>query len=290
MTHRRIAFCLGLFLLALFSTRAGTLAQFRTAFGDVEVELYDQDKPATVQNFMRYVQSGRYQNEFAHRLVPSFVVQGGGFGVTNRGTTNAQIYAITTYPPITNEFGVGRRFSNVFGTIAMAKSGGDTNSATSQWFFNLTNNSFLDAPDTNDFFVVFGHVVKGTNVLNILNTFQNYNGSQQSNLVANVDPLLNYYFYPNFQTCPLLHPVFADTNLLFLDITLLQVAIKPVAGGGREISWNSATGMTNVVEFTTNLPPVWRTLLSTNGTGSTIKVTDSSTNNASRFYRVRVGF
>ena len=289
MTHRRIALCLVLCLLAQVSGQAGTLAQFRTVFGDVEVELYDQDKPATVQNFIRYVQSGRYQNEFAHRLLPGFVVQGGGFAVTNRGTTNAQIYAITTYQPITNEFGVGRRFSNVFGTIAMAKLGGDTNSATSQWFFNLANNSFLDAPDTNDFFVVFGHVVKGTNVLNILNTFQNYNGSQQSNLVANVDPLLNYYFYPNFQTCPLLYPVFADTNLLFLDITLLQVAIKPV-GGGREISWNSAAGMTNTVEFTTNLPPVWRTLVSTNGTGSTIKVTDPSANNASRFYRVHVAF
>src|SRR5260370_35820563 len=191
MTHRRIALCLVLCLLAQVSGQAGTLAQFRTVFGDVEVELYDQDKPATVQNFIRYVQSGRYQNEFAHRLLPSFVLQGGGFIITNRFTTNAQIFAIPAYPPITNEFGVGRRFSNLFGTIAMAKLGGDTNSATSQWFFNLANNSFLDAPDTNDFFVVFGHVVKRTNVLNILNTFQNYNGSHHSNLVANLHPLLN---------------------------------------------------------------------------------------------------
>jgi len=175
----------GIFLaliLSLLSVRAGTLVQFRTTFGDIEVELYDQDKPVTVQNFTHYVQSGRYLNEISHRLVQGFVLQGGGFTLT----TNI-VSAIPTYPPITNEFGVGRQFSNVYGTIAMAKLGGYTNSATSQWFFNLASNTFLDAPNTNNFFVVFGHVIKGTNVLNIFNNFQNYNGSQTSNIVADID-------------------------------------------------------------------------------------------------------
>src|SRR3989442_5770689 len=95
-----------LLFLSVFSAHAGTLAQFRTVFGDIEVELYDQDKPVTVQNFIRYVQSGRYQNEFSHRLRPGFVVQGGGFSVTNRGTTNAAVAAISTFPTIVNEFGV----------------------------------------------------------------------------------------------------------------------------------------------------------------------------------------
>ncbi len=172
--------------------------QFRTVFGDVEVELYDQDKPVTVQNFLNYIESGRYQNEIAHRLVPGFVLQGGGFTLSNN-----VIGQVSTLAPITNEFGVGRQFSNVYGTIAMAKLGGNTNSATSQWFFNLTNNAFLDAPDANDFFVVFGHVIAGTNVLNIFNAFQNYTGTQQSNLVANIDANLNYAYYPNFASCPL---------------------------------------------------------------------------------------
>src|SRR5215468_2909713 len=95
---------------------AGTLAQFRTPLGDIEVELYDQDKPVTVRNFIRYVQSGAYQNEFAHRLEPGFVLQGGGFIITNRGTTNAAIVPVPAYPPITNEFDVGTRYSNVYGT------------------------------------------------------------------------------------------------------------------------------------------------------------------------------
>src|SRR5262249_30833751 len=154
-------------------------------------------------------------------------------------------------------------FSNVYGTIAMAKLGGDTNSATSQWFFNFGDNSFLDAADSNNFFVVFGHIIKGTNVLNIFNHFQVWNGTQSSNLV------LHQYYAPPFDDLPLLFPIVADTNFVFVDITLLQVAVKTVAGG-KEVSWNSATGLTNVVEFTTNFPPSWNTLVRTNGTGSRI--------------------
>src|SRR6516164_3825691 len=116
MSNRLIACLFAAFIFALSHVQAGTLAQFRTVFGDIEVELYDQDKPVTVQNFIRYVQSGRYTNEFSHRLQPGFVLQGGGFTLY----TNT-ISAIPTYPPITNEFNVGRPFSNIYGTIAMAK-------------------------------------------------------------------------------------------------------------------------------------------------------------------------
>jgi len=278
---RTVCFFVALFF-CISSVRAGTLVQFRTTFGDIEVELYDQDKPVTVQNFLNYLKSGRYQNEFAHRLIPNFVIQGGGFTLT----TNT-ISVVPTFPPITNEFGVGRQFSNAFGTIAMAKLGGDTNSATSQWFFNLTNNSSLDAPDTNNFFVVFGYVIAGTNVLNTFNTFQTFNGTQSSNVVVNIDPNLNFVYFPNFETCPLRFPVFTQTNFIFMDISLLQIAIQPAAGGGEQISWNSATGLTNIVEFTTNFPPIWNTLITTNGTGARMTVTDSAIV-PSRFYRVRV--
>ncbi len=176
MNGSRLRFLVACWLASAAACAAGTLAQFRTVFGDIEVELYDRDKPVTVQNFIRYVENGAYQNEFAHRLVPGFVIQGGGFTITNRGTTNAQFVAVPSFPAITNEFGVGRPFSNVFGTIAMAKLGGNTNSATSQWFFNLADNTFLDANDTNNLFVVFGHVVRGTNVLSIYNSFVNWSG------------------------------------------------------------------------------------------------------------------
>jgi cyclophilin family peptidyl-prolyl cis-trans isomerase len=263
-----------LFTSGLNSLFAGTLVQFRTAYGDMELELYDQDKPVTVQNFLRYIQSGRYENEFAHRLVPGFVIQGGGYTLVSN-----LVSQVPAYPPITNEFGVGRRFSNVYGTIAMAKLGGDTNSATSQWFINFTNNSFLDAADTNNYFVVFGHVIHGTNVLNLLNSFQYWNGTQTSNLVYN-------WGGPPFDTLPLRYPSLVASNFVFVDITALQVAIQPAAGGGEQISWNSATGLTNIVEYTTNLP-AWTTLAVTNGTGARMTVVDSS-GAPKRFYRVRV--
>ena len=268
-------------LLSSLSGFGGTLVQFRTLFGDIEAELYDQDKPITVQNFIRYVQNGSYQNNFAHRLVPGFVVQGGGFTVTNRGSTNWLPMDIATFPPIKNEFSVGRRFSNVYGTIAMAKLGGDTNSATSQWFFNLVNNTFLDAADKNNLFVVFGHTIGGTNVLNILNRFQVFTGTQTTNLVA------HQIYAPPFDDLPLLRPILNDTNFVFFDISLLQVSITANPTGGRQISWNSAVGKTNVIEFTTNLPPAWNTLVRTNGTGNRMSVVDAPPAGF-RFYRVRV--
>src|SRR6266536_3595947 len=166
-------------LLVLFSVPAGagTLAQFRTILGDFEVELYDQDKPVSVRNFIRYVQSGAYTNMFLHRCLPGFVVQGGGFGTTNRWTTDllAVIHDVPSFGTITNEFNIGTRLSNIYGTIAMAKAGGDPNSASSQWFFNLGDNS-ANLDNQNGGFTVFGHLVRGTNVLNIFNTVSQGNG------------------------------------------------------------------------------------------------------------------
>jgi cyclophilin family peptidyl-prolyl cis-trans isomerase len=262
--------------------RGGALVQFRTVFGDIEVELYDSDKPVTVQNFIRYIQSGRYANEFSHRLVPGFILQGGGFTLT----TNT-ISAVPTYPPITNEFNVGKFYSNVFGTIAMAKTS-DPNSATSQFFFNLADNSAsLDNTNNSGGFTVFGHAVAGTNVLNVFNNFENYSGTNTSNLIVSLTGIYPFsLFGQNFAACPLLYLPLVQTNFVFIDITLLQVAIQPVAGG-REISWNSATGLTNYVEFTTNFPPVWNTLATTNGTGARMSVMDAAAD-PKRFYRVRV--
>lgn len=268
---------------------SGTLAQFRTAFGDIEIELYDQDKPVTVQNFIRYVQSGAYENGFAHRLVPNFIIQGGGYTITNRNTANWDVMAVPTFPPITNEFAVGPRLSNVYGTIAMAKISGNTNSATSQWFINLTNNPALDAANTNNLFVVFGRVIQGTNILNRFNSFRYWPGTTQTtNLV-----LLNQFF-PPLNEWPVLKLTstpsglyLSDTNLVYVDVTLLQVAVESLAGGARKISWNSAAGLINIVEYTTAFPPYWNTLVATNGTGARLGVVDGSSD-ASRFYRVRV--
>ena len=268
-----------LLLLGATASQAGTLAQFRTVFGDIEVELFDQDKPGTVQNFIRYVQSGRYETQISHRLIPGVRLEGGSYVFTNDVPN-----PISSYAPITNEFGFGPLLSNVYGTISMGRLPGDTNSATSHWFFNLDDNLSLDAPDADHSFVVFGRVVRGTNVLNVFRDFQYFNGFQSSNLVAD----LTAVYGAEFSECPLRFPSITSTNLLFIDISLLQVAITPIAGG-REISWNSPANVTNFIEFTTNFPPVWNTLIGTNGNGSRMSVLDPSVD-PKRFYRVRVAY
>jgi cyclophilin family peptidyl-prolyl cis-trans isomerase len=277
------------FFVSVVSGQAGTLAQFRTTLGDIAVELYDQDKPATVRNFIRYVQSGRYTNDFSHRLIPGFVLQAGGYNITNRGQANWSMTTVPADPPVTNEFGTGRFYSNVFGTLAMAKSS-DPNSATSQFFFNLADNSVaLDSTNNSGGFTVFGHVIAGTNVLALFNTFKNWTSPvppQSTNLV-----LYHYYSSP-LDTLPLLNPVTlpvtTDASLVYLDISLLTIQIAAKTNRTCDLSWNSVANMTNYVEYTTNLPPAWQPLFTTNGNGTAMKITETVTNKTPRFYRIRL--
>jgi cyclophilin family peptidyl-prolyl cis-trans isomerase len=128
---------------------AGTIVRFQSVFGDINVQLFDSQKPITVENFLRYVDGNLYDNSMIHRSVPGFVVQGGGFRATVPSPPS-----ISSFPPILNEPGI----PNTRGTIAMAKLGGNPNSATNQWFFNLADNrSTLDGQ--NGGFTVFGRVI-----------------------------------------------------------------------------------------------------------------------------------
>jgi cyclophilin family peptidyl-prolyl cis-trans isomerase len=140
------------------------------------VQLFDHDKPATVENFIHYITSGSYANMFFERDVSGFVLQGGDYVTTDRSATNLSITNISTgtnvFPSqVDNEFGMGPLIHNRFGTLAMALESGDTNSATSAFFFNLADNSSsLDSQD----FTVFGRILyganSGSNVLQYFNT------------------------------------------------------------------------------------------------------------------------
>ena len=142
----------------LSSTSAlATIVEFETELGNVQVNLYDESTPETVENFLSYVESGAYDNTFFHRLVPEFILQGGGFRYIE---DSGDVKSIETGDPVINE----PEWSNRQGTIAMAKLGTDPNSATSQWFFNLENNhENLDVQ--NGGFTVFGEVISGMSVL-----------------------------------------------------------------------------------------------------------------------------
>ena len=132
-----------------------TMVRMKTSLGVVDVMLFDNGAPITVANFLNYVNRNDYDGSFIHRNASysdgtPFVLQGGGFGMDAVG-----YYAIPTDPAIFNEYSPDR--SNERGTIAMAKVGYDPNSATSQWFFNLGDNS-VNLNHQNGGFTVFGQV------------------------------------------------------------------------------------------------------------------------------------
>lgn len=159
-------------------TLATTTVIMETSLGSFEVRLFDAEAPLTVANFLKYVADGDYQNSFIHRSVRGFVIQGGGYRFTS------QVSAVPVDPPIVNEFGR----SNLRGTIAMAKIGDDPNSATSQWFINLADNS-ANLDNQNGGFTVFGEVIStGMSVVDAIAALTLYNaGSPFDSL-----PLRNY--------------------------------------------------------------------------------------------------
>ncbi|MBK7352483.1 MAG: peptidylprolyl isomerase [Nitrosomonas sp.] len=144
---------ISLFLLIFPLTSTATIIRLETVLGVMDIQLYDEAAPKTVENFYNYLNSNAYHYSFFHRSIPGFIIQGGGY-VWNQ-TTKA-VNTIEKLPPVVNEFSVTR--SNVRGTIAMAKLPGKPNSATSDWFINLADNS-ANLNKQNEGFTVFGQVL-----------------------------------------------------------------------------------------------------------------------------------
>jgi cyclophilin family peptidyl-prolyl cis-trans isomerase len=149
-----------------------TVVRLSTSVGVIDIELYDRAgpdgasaAPITTANFLNYISTGRYENSFFHRLATNFVLQGGGHVFVPPSTSQD----IQTDAPIQNEFDPGR--SNIERTIAMAKLGGDPDSATSQFFFNLGNNA-ANLNSQNGGFTVFGRVIKGWEVVQSIAGFE----------------------------------------------------------------------------------------------------------------------
>jgi cyclophilin family peptidyl-prolyl cis-trans isomerase len=285
LRHKSIvAFCLcGL----TADCRADFLAQFHTPAGDMDVQLFSQDKPVTVQNFVNYSRYGYYQNMFLHRCVPNFIVQGGGFAAANPTDPSAisTLYYVPSLGTITNEYSVGRTFSNVYGTIAMAKVGGDPNSATSQWFFNLANNG-ASLDNQNGGFTVFGRVLGGTNVLEQFNQLMKSGGG----IVDLTTWLPNYTPFTDLPVMYTGNVLPKYTDLYYVDIQVLAAQISLDVTGARVVSWQSVNNKPNVVESSEVWPPAWQTLYTIQGTGAAMAYTDANTAVQRRYYRVRVDY
>lgn len=265
-----------LLLACALPLRAGTLVQFRTPLGDLPVELYDEDKPTTVRNFLRLVRAGAYTNTLFSRCVTNFVLQGGDYRTNLRSSTNSvtNLFSVPFFSAITNEFHDNRIISNTFGTIAMAKTPGIVNSATAPWFFNLADNS-ANLNNQNGGFTVFGHLLGPTNLLDSFNRRSLNDGIMDVESPFTVLPVL--YSGTNY-------PRYVD--LIYVDITLLQVAVTNTPSGDRTISWLSTSNWLQVVEYTDGFPPAWQELFRTNGHGLRQETVDTDPS-PGRFYRVR---
>ena len=154
-------------LIVATSSHAGTIVRVSTSLGDYSIELLDDIPPATVQNFLNYVNRNDYNGTYLHRVVDSFVAQGGAY----RFQLSVGPIDVATDPPVINEFNV----SNTRGTVAMAKVDGDPDSATNQWFVNLIDNS-ANLDSNNSGFTVFGNVLgSGMDILDAINDLATVN-------------------------------------------------------------------------------------------------------------------
>lgn len=134
------------------------VVKLETSMGNIVIELDEQAAPVTVKNFLGYVEAGFYNGTIFHRVIPGFMVQGGGF--------TEQLARKQTRAPIINEAKNG--LSNMRGTIAMARTN-DPDSATSQFFINHSDNEFLNYADqSKPGYAVFGKVTEGMDIVDAI--------------------------------------------------------------------------------------------------------------------------
>jgi cyclophilin family peptidyl-prolyl cis-trans isomerase len=129
----------------------------QTTDGDITIELFADKSPVTVENFLRYVDEGHYNGTVFHRVIPNFMIQAGGF--------TAALEEKPTRDPIVNES--RNKLHNTRGTLAMARTS-DPDSATAQFFINQRSNLRLDWTPGNEGYTVFGEVLEGMQVVDII--------------------------------------------------------------------------------------------------------------------------
>lgn len=150
-------FIISFFLFCTTTLAANPQVEMQTSFGSILLELYPDKAPKTVKNFLFYVKENHYKDTIFHRVIPGFMIQGGGF--------DKHLKQKPTKKPIENEANNGLK--NEMGTIAMARTS-DPHSATSQFFINVGNNTFLNhtTPTPRGYgYTVFGKVIKGMDIV-----------------------------------------------------------------------------------------------------------------------------
>jgi cyclophilin family peptidyl-prolyl cis-trans isomerase len=256
---------------ALFAQNpSNPVVRFKTDLGDIDVVLLQDTAPKTVANFLRYVNRGAYDNTFIHRSPPNFVIQGGGYKYVNN-----QVQTVAADPPVMNEFKV----SNTRGTLAMAKLGGDPNSATSQWFFNESDSnagppSNLDSQ--NGGFTVFGRITGGSglSVMDAIAAVPIYNAGSPFDQL----PLRNYTSGP-IQDSNLVHVISVKVISKFLTLTYPAANLVHLQGFG-------AANTAYRIDVASTLPGSFIPLVTLTSDASGNISYDDMNPDAKKFYRL----
>ncbi len=192
------------------------IVRIETNLGVIDVELNPEEAPITVENFLNYVNRGDYNNSIIHRIADdidtgaNFVVQGGGYFQGDE-----TFDPIPADDPIVNELNL----PNNRGTIAMAKSAGNIDSATSQWYFNTKDNPSLDDTENNGGYTTFGQVINGMNVVDLIGSLRIWTTAGGGDIGS--IPLINY---PGGET-----PVF-DYSVQVINMAIHEAGFKINAG------------------------------------------------------------
>jgi cyclophilin family peptidyl-prolyl cis-trans isomerase len=164
MSVKVLILCFVVFAMVTGTARAANpVVVMETSMGTIKIELFEDKAPITVKNFLQYVEDKHYDGTIFHRVIPTFMIQGGGFepGMKEKKSRD----------PIKNESSNG--LSNLKGTLAMARLGKDVgnvkaaDSATAQFFINVKDNTFLDKAKAQDGagYCVFGRVIEGLDIV-----------------------------------------------------------------------------------------------------------------------------
>ncbi len=240
-----------LLIFSLFSMIAtqsahATIVMLSTNHGDIRINLYDQTTPETVDNFLAYVNAGDYSDVIMHRVASNFVIQGGGFIYDPDGDINGiPVVEANNRGTVINE----PTYSNVRGTIAMAKIAGDANSATNQWFINLADNNALSNPNNldrqNGGFTVFGEVLaEDMTTVDTIAAIQQYNfGGAFTNIpldgydVANAPTNSNLVIISSVTVIDPAEDTAADLNPKLNVGPIVEPEEPESSGGGGSLGW-----------------------------------------------------
>jgi cyclophilin family peptidyl-prolyl cis-trans isomerase len=243
------------------------VAQVNTVVGTFNIELLENDAPRNVANFLNYISAGRYQNTFIHRVVPGFVMQAGGY------TATVPFTHIATFDPVQNEFKV----PNIRGTVAMAKQGGNPNSATSEWFVNLADNR-ANLDNQNGGFTVFGRVIgTGMNVVDAIAALPRANIGLDPEGAA-ITPVRNV---PPGETQ--MRPEY------YVTVTDIKAAtLFPTGGGPSVLSVSSQVSTPGIIETLLSGSTLTMTPIAPGSTNVTVRVVDTNGNAAESTFTVSV--